>query len=201
LLDDEPRDIPAFFFEGAYENATTGFFSAPLDLRKQLAWSMTSGATGTFYGNDRLWMFPSGWQDQLDTADVAQRQALDAAFAGVNWWTLQPDTASQLVTAGRNAQDTTVSVSSTSPATNDWTYGNYVTAAYSPDGTLAVIYNPDTTQNSITISSALLGANPTITRVDPTDGATTALGRTANPTGGTNAGGDHGWLFIVAGPR
>jgi hypothetical protein len=190
-------DIPVFFFEGAYENAVTGFPSAPLDLRKQLAWSMTSGATGTFYGNDSLWMFREGWQDQLDTTDVAQRQALDAAFAGIKWWTLQPDTTSRLVTAGRNTQDTTLSVGVNTPFTDDPTYGNYVTAAYSPDGTLAVIYNPDTTQDNITISSALLGANATITAVDPTSGATTSLGWTTTPTMGANAGGDHDWLFII----
>jgi hypothetical protein len=55
---------------------------------------------------------------------------------------------------------------------------------------------------SITVSSALLGANPTITRVDPTNGATTSLGWTTNPTGGTNAGGDHDWLYVItASPR
>ena len=146
------ENIPVVFFEGAYENAVTGFPSTPLDLRKQLGWSMTSGGAGTFYGNDSLWEFQSGWQSQLDTSDVAQRKAFNAAFAGINWQNLQPDVDNQLVVSGRNSEYTAWSTSS-APDTNDPTYGNYVSAAYSADGTLGVIYNPDTTENRITISS------------------------------------------------
>jgi hypothetical protein len=60
-----------------------------------------------------------------------------------------------------------------------------------------VIYNPDTAVNKITISSSPLGANPVITAVDPTNGARTRLGWTTTPAMGTNAGGDHDWLFII----
>jgi len=190
------KHIPVFFIEGAYENNLDGLPAAPLDIRKQLGWSMTSGAAGTFYGNDSLWQFQPGWQNQLDTSDVAQRKALNAAFAAINWPNLQPDTGSQLVISGRNRQFTAWSTGGT-PHTDDATYGNYVTAAYTPDGTLGVIYNPDTTMNQITISSSLFGANPTITAVDPTNGARTSLGWTTTPTMGTNAGGDHDWLFII----
>ena len=190
------ESIPVVFFEGAYENPLTGFPATPLDLRKQLGWSMTSGGAGTFYGNDKLWEFQSGWQNQLDTSDVAQRKALNAAFAGVNWPNLHPDVNSQLVVSGRNSEFTNWSTSN-GPDTNDPTYGNYVSAAYSTDGALGVIYNPDTTKNRITISSSVLGANPSITAVDPTDGARTSLGWTTTPTMGTNAGGDHDWLFII----
>jgi hypothetical protein len=195
-------NIPVVFFEGAYENATTGFPDSPLDLRKQLGWTMTSGATGSFYGNDSLWQFNGGWQGQLDTSDVAQRQAFNAAFAGINWSTLQPDTSSQLVTSGRNNQDTSwTNRGIGSPQTNDPTDGWYVTAAYAADGSLGVVYNPDTTRDHITLSPTALGANPTITAVDPTDGARTALGWSATPTMGTNAGGDHDWPFVITASR
>lgn len=191
------KAIPAVFFEGAYENATTGFPDTPLDIRKELGWTMTSGASGSFYGNDSLWMYNSGWQNLLDSSDVLQRKAFNAAFAGIDWWTLQPDTGSQLVTAGRNTQLTAKDTGNTTPTTSDSTYGWYVTAAYSADGKLGVVYNPDSTKNSITLSAAKLGANPTITKVDPTNGARTNLGWTTSPSGGTNAGGDHDWLYII----
>jgi hypothetical protein len=191
------KDEPVLFGEGAYENATTGFPSAPLDLRKQLGWTMTSGATGGFYGNDSLWGFNSGWQSEMDTTDVAQRHAVNAAIAATKWWTLQPDTGSNLVTGGRNTEGSGFSVGSTTPYTNDATYGNYVTAAYAPDGTLGLVYNPDSSKNSITLSPSVLGPNPDIVRVDPTNGAMTNLGWTTNPAGGTNAGGDHDWLYII----
>ena len=190
------ENIPVVFFEGAYENAVTGFPSTPLDIRKQLGWSMTSGGAGTFYGNDSLWEFQSGWKNQLDTSDVAQRKAFDAAFAGIAWQDLYPDVNSRLVVSGRNNEYTAWSTSS-GPDTNDPSYGNYVSAAYSADGTLGVIYNPDTAENQITISSSVFGAHPSITAVDPTDGARTSLGWTTTPTMGTNAGGDHDWLFII----
>ncbi len=190
------QNIPVVFFEGAYENAMTGFPSTPLDLRKQLGWSMTSGAAGTFYGNDSLWEFQSGWKDQLDTSDVAQRKAFNAAFAGINWQELQPDVDNRLVLSGRNKEYTAWTTNS-GPDTDDATYGNYVSAAYSATGTLGVIYNPDTAVNHITISSSVFGAHPSITAVDPTDGARTSLGWTTTPTMGTNAGGDSDWLFII----
>jgi hypothetical protein len=162
---------------------------------------MTSGGAGSFYGNDSLWQFGSGWPSQLDTSGVAQRKTLNAVFAGLGWQNLQPDTSNRLVTAGRGSQDTALSES---PGffTNDPSGGWYVTAAYSPDGTLAVVYNPDSSRNSITLSPAVLGPHPTVTRIDPTNGAATNLGWTTNPAGATNAGGNHDWLYIItASPR
>ena len=48
----------------------------------------------------------------------------------------------------------------------------------------------------------MLGANATITAVDPTNGARTNLGWTTTPTMGANAAGDHDWLFVItASPR
>jgi Protein of unknown function (DUF4038)/Bacterial Ig-like domain (group 3) len=191
------KDEPVFFVEGAYENASNANPDSPLDLRKQLGWTMTSGGTGSFYGNDSLWKFVSGWQSQLDTSDVAQRHAFDAAIAGTKWWAMQPDTGSRLVTAGRNNEWPGGAAGSQTPTTADATYGNYVTAAYTPDGTSALIYNPDSSENSIALSATVLAANPDIIRVDPTNGATTNLGWTTSPPGGTNAAGDHDWLYII----
>jgi hypothetical protein len=188
--------IPALFMEGAYENALSAAPWAPLDLRKLLAWPMTCGGCGTFYGNDKLWPFASGWQSYLDTSDVAQRKALNQVIAGVAWWTLAPDTTNALVAAGRNTELTTWQTTNESPYTNDSTYGSYVTAAYSADGKLAMIYNPSS--STLTLSATPLGANPSITRVDPTNGAQTALSWTTSlASPGNNAGGDPDWLYII----
>jgi hypothetical protein len=193
------KDEPVFFVEGAYENASNANPDSPLDLRKQLGWTMTSGGTGSFYGNDSLWKFVSGWQSQLDTSDVAQRHAFDAAIAGTKWWAMQPDTGSRLVTAGRNNEWPGGAAGSQTPTTADATYGNYVTAAYTPDGTSALIYVPDVTKDDITLSATVLAANPTITAVDPTNGATKSLGWTTTPasTLGANAAGDHDRLLLI----
>jgi hypothetical protein len=187
------KDEPVFYVEGAYENSTVDGDSTPLDLRMQLGWYMTSGASGGFYGNDSLWMYNAGWQNLLDTTIVAQRHVFNSVFAGLNWSALQPDTSSRLATSGRGTQFT-----NGSPTGLPGIFGNeYVTAAYTADGTLGVIYNPNTADNHITVSSAVLAANPTIVAVDPTNGARTNLGWTTTPTMGANAAGDHDWLFII----
>lgn len=191
---------PVLHGEGAYENAVTGFPSTALDIRKQVLWTLTSGGCGQFYGNDSLWAFTTGWQAQLDTTMVAQRKAFMAVIAQYDWWKLAPDTGSALVTAGRGTQWPTSSgpnAGSTTPMTNDATYGHYVTAAFSADGKIAMVYNPDSSTNTITLSAAPLGASPTITKVDPTSGTTSSLGWTTAPSGGANAAGDHDWLYVI----
>ena len=190
--------MPAMFAEGAYENATTGHPDTALDLRKLICWPLTCGSCGSFYGNDSLWPFATGWQSQLDTAIVTQRKTINSVFAGIAWWKLVPDTGHLLVTSGRGTQYTTNPGGANTNQTNDTTYGHYVTSAYSADGKLAVIYNPDTSINTaMTISSSVLGTSPSITAIDPTNGATSSLGWTTTPTKGANAGGDHDWLFLI----
>jgi hypothetical protein len=92
------------------------------------------------------------------------------------------------------AQDT----GSKTPMTDDSTYGWYVTAAYTADRHLGVVYNPDTTRNHITLSSSFLGTNPQIVAVDPTTGARANLGGSIPPNMGANAGGRHDWLFVIS---
>lgn len=195
---------PFIFGEGAYENSTVTGANNPLDIRKVALWPMTCGASGCFYGNDSLWQFPNTTggsnsipSGQLDTADVASRKAYMAAIGNIAWWKLAPDTSSLLVTGGRGTQLSGRQLTQTY-FTNDTTYGHYVTASYSADGTIALVYNPDSSVNTaVTLSSSVLGPSPSITKVDPTNGATTNLGWTTTPSGGANAGGDHDWLYII----
>lgn len=190
------KTLPALHGESAYENASTGFPSTNLDLRKVLLWPLTSGCCGATYGNDTLWKLPSGWQSQVQTTITGQRSTLIALWNTLAWWKLVPDTGSALVTAGRNTAYTTVSTANT-PVTNDSTYGHYVTAAAASDGSFGVIYNPN--GSALTLSSTPVGGgSPTITRVDPTNGGQTTLSWTTSLTSpGNNAGGDPDWLYIV----
>lgn len=201
--------LPAILGEAVYENTTLGAWattvSTPFDLRKQVGWTMTSGACGYFYGNDTLWTYGGAAGNQitgtLDTISVAQRKVMLNIFAGISWWKLVPDTGNTMLTAGRGTQltgrDTTFP-----PAhpTNDATFGHYVTGALSADGKLAAVYNPDSSTNtSVSISHTPLGTSPQVTRYDPTNGAATgpsALGiALTNP--GANAAGDHDWLYVI----
>jgi hypothetical protein len=115
----------------------------------------------------------------MSTPAVTQLGYWASLFRSFNWQTLIPDTANTFLTSGYGSG------------------GTKALAARATDGSLAAVYNPDTSQNNITISRSVLGANPTITAVDPTDGATTNLGWTTSPTMGANAAGDHDWLFVI----
>lgn len=152
--------IPAIFGEGNYEGENN-FPDSPATtnetLRRQMLWALTSGAAGSFYGSDD-WEFHDGWEQRLDTEAVAQLKRLNDLFGQLRWWRLVPDTASRFVTAGRGApvaDDTRLDV-----LEND-----YVTAARSEDGKLAVVYVPSA--RSITIDRSALAADAKAVWVDP----------------------------------
>jgi hypothetical protein len=169
--------MPAFLGEGRYE-AASGVTN--LLLREQAYWTMVDGNVGGYlYGNANVYGFTSGWQAAMSTPAVTQLGYWASLFRSFNWQTLIPDTANTFLTSGYGSG------------------GTKALAARATDGSLAAVYNPDTSQNNITISRSVLGANPTITAVDPTDGATTNLGWTTSPTMGANAAGDHDWLFVI----
>ena len=100
-----------------------------------MLWALTSGAAGTFYGSDD-WEFHDGWETRLDTAAVAQLDRLRRLFdrAGL----VAPGSRHRrapLVTAGRGTE-------LTDDTEMDVLDNDYVTAARTPDGTLAVVYVP-----------------------------------------------------------
>src|SRR5207344_558294 len=131
--------LPTFMVEASYEfeqnlNAPAG---TPQQLRRQEYWSLLSGATGQLYGNHYTWQFicpqrdaagncVGGWKDKLDTPGATQMAYLDALFDSRRWYALVPDQAHTIVTDGLG------------------TFGlaDYVTAASTADGTLAIAYVP-----------------------------------------------------------
>lgn len=188
---------PVVMIEAVYDQATTSYPDTALDMRKICLWPMTCGASGQFYGNDYWWPQPSGWLTALDTTNWQIRARMMSLFKGLAWQNLQPDTSHALVTAGYGTQWTSGPAAATiTPYTNDSTYGNYVTAAYTSDGTLAVIYNP--TSATLTLSASVLGSSPTIKRVDPVSGTQTSVTWTTSlASPGNNSGGDPDWLYII----
>lgn len=68
---------------------------------------------------------------RLSTRAVAQVARLRALFSAMPWWRLVPDTANRLVTAGRGTEPT-------ADGPMDVLENDYVTAARTPDGRLAV---------------------------------------------------------------
>ncbi len=158
-------------------------------LRSQVAWALTSGSPGDFYGSEDVWD-TAPTPAALNTVAVAQISALRAAFAGLDGWQrLRPDYASAFITAGRGTK---------AGDTGEYFSGNtYVTGAVTDDGTLAVVYLPDATR-SITLNTGLLGSGFTARWIDPTNGAShPTSAATSYSLPDANAAGDHDWLLVL----
>jgi Protein of unknown function (DUF4038)/Putative collagen-binding domain of a collagenase len=183
--------IPAVLGEANYEDENNQPETLPTTdetLRRQVLWALTSGAAGEFVGSHD-WAFHDGWEQRLSTPALTQIGRLRNLFSGLPWWQLVPDTDSQLVTGGRGTELTT-------DRPMDVLDNDYVTAAKTLDGRLAVIYLPS--QGTITVNRAALPARSRATWVDPTSGTRRPVSMSATfTTPGTNAGGETDWLLLL----
>jgi Protein of unknown function (DUF4038)/Putative collagen-binding domain of a collagenase len=184
--------IPAVLGEANYEGENNQPETPPTTdqtLRRQVLWSLTSGAAGEFFGSDD-WEFHDGWEGRLSTRAVGQVARLRALFSAMPWWRLVPDTASRLVTAGRGTE-------LTADEPMDVLENDYVTAARTPDGRLAVVYLP--TRRTISVDPRAMVAGARAAWVDPTSGARHPVPMSAAFTSpGRNGGGDEDWLLILS---
>ncbi|GAB3317602.1 DUF4038 domain-containing protein [Geodermatophilus aquaeductus] len=181
---------PVLMGEANYEGENNQPESRPTTdetLRRQVLWSLTSGAAGEVSGSAD-WDFPPGWQTRLSTVAVTQAQRLRDLFAGLRWWELVPDTGGDLVTAGRGTPLTEVTAM-------DVLDDDHVTAARTPDGGQAVVYLP--TPRTIAVDTGLLAPGTRAAWVDPTSGARTEtpLADTFTPPGPNDAG-DGDWILL-----
>ena len=183
--------VPAIFGEGNYERENNDVDTPETTnqtLRRQMLWALTSGAAGAFYGSDD-WEFPEGWEQRLDTEAVSQLGRLHEELSQLPWWTLVPDTARPWVTAGRGT-------ALTDDSGKDVLDNDYVTAARSADGTLAVAYLP--TARTITVDRAALPTDANAVWLDPASGVTRRVPMTDMfATPGLNADGDDDWLLVI----
>jgi uncharacterized protein DUF4038/concanavalin A-like lectin/glucanase superfamily protein/collagenase-like protein with putative collagen-binding domain/fibronectin type III domain protein len=190
--------LPTFMVEASYEFEANGPPGTPLRLRQQEYWSLLSGAAGQLYGNHYTWQFIcqqrdasgdciGGWKDQLDTPGQAQMPYLESLFESRPWYNLVPDQAHAVVTAGYG------------------TFGqdDYVTAARTPDGTLALAYVPSS--RTVTVDMSSFSGPVTARWYDPTAGTFTSIDGSPFPntgsqdftTPGPNAGGDGDWVLVL----
>jgi hypothetical protein len=148
------RRVPTFLVESSYEfeHLDGARLGTPAQLRLQEYTAILSGAAGQLYGNKYTWPFLDGWKGKLDTPGAVQMAHVQALFGPRRWCDLVPDQDHKLVTAG------------------DGKFGafDYVAAARTPDGRLAMAYVPD--KRTITIDLGAL-AGPAVARwYDPASG-------------------------------
>lgn len=186
--------VPVFLIESDYE------FENGADserLRRQEYWSLLSGACGFVYGNAYVWPVTNGWMDNLDTTGVVEFGYCRALFKSRSWHSLVPDQNHILVTAGNG---TFWSGGSPSSGISE---NDYVTAASSPDGKLALVYVP--TARTITVNLARLSGAIIARWYDPTRGTYQSIagspfpdnGSQAFVTPGAHADGAGDWVLVL----
>ncbi|HUJ62675.1 MAG TPA: DUF4038 domain-containing protein [Kofleriaceae bacterium] len=173
---------PSYLLETTYENEHSAPVSA---IRAQQWWAMLACGAGEISGNNPIWLFGSGWPQQLGSPLSKDQQQLAAIVGPMHWPAMAPD--ATLVTAGSGS-------------------GNQaVIATRTTDGTQALVYLPPGAASSITLDLSHMAGATTATWYDPTTGAMQAAGsgltgsQTLQPPG-KNAAGDGDWLLALIAP-
>ncbi|MBN1466882.1 DUF4038 domain-containing protein [candidate division KSB1 bacterium] len=120
--------MPFILGESQYEGFEGNDIGTPHQVRRQPWWTILCGGAGHAYGS-RLWYFPDNWRDMIDYPGSYQLKHFIDFFEQLDWWTLVPDQRHKLVVAGYG----------------QFMKPNYVAAALSQDGELAVAYLPERT--------------------------------------------------------
>jgi hypothetical protein len=184
--------IPAFMIEASYDGEHD--YIGPSTLRRQEYWTLLSGATGQFYGNKYTWPFLDGWQSHLNTVGSRQLTFVTNLFSHRLWFDLVPDSRHTLVVSGYGTY---------SPDA-DLNENDYVTAARTADGRLAMAYLP--TGHPIVVNMMRM-AGPRVRAqwYDPTTGKYATIpgspfartGRRTFTVPGRNHEGDEDWVLVL----
>jgi hypothetical protein len=183
--------VPIFMVEASYEGEHD--YVGPSTLRRQEYWTLLSGAAGQLYGNKYTWQFIEGWQDNLDTVGSRQMTYVTNLFGPRRWYDLVPDVRHSLVVGGTGPYRATGTVQDS----------DYVTAARTGDGRLAIAYLP--AGQTIKVNTAELAGRVRARWYDPSTGryrgaggaplVTAGIRRFSPP--GKNGDGDPDWVLLL----
>ena len=186
--------VPVFLIESDYEGENGADEER---LRRQEYWSLLSGACGYVFGNSHVWPISSGWQGHLDTVGVAEFGYCWALFENRPWPKLVPDREHLLVTAGYGT------FWSGGTPSYGISQNDYVEAASTPDGKLALVYVP--TPRTITVNLAKFAGACNARWYDPTAGTYQTVAGSPFPnsgsrtftTPGLHADGGGDWVLVL----
>jgi len=190
--------LPVFMIEANYEGENNnGFFSGttgPFILREQAWWTMTSGATGQFYGSSYTNHFNSGWQTNMNTPGALEMKYIRQLLTTLPWQNLVPDQTHQIVTSGFGTYNA---------GNGNLPTANYATTAWVTDGSLAVVYDP--AGNALTVNLAKFSGPVTARWYDPSNGTYTAIagspfansGSHVFSTPGANHDANPDWVLVL----
>jgi Protein of unknown function (DUF4038)/Putative collagen-binding domain of a collagenase len=185
--------IPAFMLEASYEGEL--WYTGPETLRREEYGSLLSGADGQFYGNHYTWPFLPGWWSRLDSIGSRQLTFVTNLFSQRPWFDLVPDTDHRFVVSGYGTYSNTV---------GDVNHSDYVTAARTPDGRLAIAYLPSGKPVVVDLGD-MAGPGVRAQWYDPTTGTYATIpgspfapdGRRTFAVPGKNHEGDEDWVLVL----
>jgi hypothetical protein len=184
--------LPVFMLEANYEGEH--WYTGPSTLRRQEYWTMLSGAMGQFYGDKYTWQFASGWPNYVDTVGSRQMTFVTNLFAHRRWFALIPDSSHKLIVSGYGSYSSSGYVN----------HNDYVTAASTPDGRLAIAYLP--AGGSVAVDMTRMADRRVRAQwYDPTSGQYATIpgsplapiGRRTFTAPGKNHDGDPDWALVL----
>ncbi len=173
---------PTFLLETTYENE----HGAPVsEIRRQQWWGLLGCGAGEISGNNPIWLFGSGWPQQLGSP-LSKHQARMAAIVTPLPWN-EMTLVDALVTGGHGTGTAEVAPARTA------------------DRTKAIIYIPPSGAQTITVDLSQMAGATTATWHDPTTNTMMAAGSGLTgsksfTTPGTNAAGDNDWVLVLSSP-
>ena len=137
--------LPFFYIEGQYEGNTNDMVC----LTGQNVWSVLGGAFGHVFGNNPIWRFGPGWEDELLSPGSQAMDHLGRLFRSRAWVRFEPDQAGEVLVAGG---------------------GSEAVAARAADGETAMVYLPESGPVSVDLGQ-VSGTHARIWWFDPVTGA------------------------------
>jgi Protein of unknown function (DUF4038)/Putative collagen-binding domain of a collagenase len=167
-------------------DAKPGNLWTPFRIRRQEYWAVLSGACG-YCGGTRLWRFEANWRKVLNDKSSQQAPLILRLLESRPWWRLVPDTRHHLVTGGYGS----------------WKQTDYVTAAGTEDGRLAIAYLP--AGRPIDVALDRLRGPVTASWFDPTTGRSKQIDGSPYPNHGSrrfqppgrNGAGAPDWVLLL----
>ncbi len=171
---------PVFLGETHYEynlNVTAAHI-------RKYAWTSTLlGTAGHTYGNKDIWMATYFWRDAMNAPAVKHLTCMKKMFDDLQWEKLVPDHAHTFVIEGYGSGE------------------DFAPAAYTTDGSMAVVYIPS--KRTVTVDCSKLGAGIKAFWFDPTGGMSFNIDLESGQekaeleTPGKNPAGDDDWVLLL----
>jgi hypothetical protein len=190
--------MPVFLGEANYEEEDISVpLTTPEIVRRQEYWTMTSGGTGSFYGNYWTWVFRPGWQDHYDSPGSVQMAYFKNLFQSRAWWKLVPDPTHQVLTSGFGRYEEMGAIDRS----------DYATAALASDSSFMIAYLPSI--RTVTVNMSKFSGRTIARWYDPSNGTYfTIAGSPFSNSGpqeftppGNNSDGNGDWVLVIEPPR